>query len=252
MSGRKRRKLRSLFLWHRYLGLCAALFVVVLAISGGLLNHTSALRLDQRYVENTALMNWYHMQPTEEIIGEIVSYRLGARWVSQAGTGVYLDDVLLLDGVHLSGAVALDSEQVVAGDNQLLLLTQDGKLIERLTPLEGLPPQINAVGVDEDGGVLLRTAAGVYRPDESYSEWQHVEDVSARWSVPEQTPPALRQTLVQRYRGAGLNWERVVLDLHTGRILGEGGVYLMDVAALFMMGLALTGFWHWFKHQYRR
>lgn len=244
MSRRKKWRLRSVFLWHRYMGLGAALFVLILAVSGALLNHTEALDLDDRAVQNAVLLDWYGLA-----LPPVVSYRAGSSWVSQAGTGLYLNDTALPDAKPLIGAVALDGQLVVAGSDRLLLLTTDGALIERLTSLEGLPAPVRAVGADAAGALLLRTADGVYRPDETYSEWRQTAAEAVRWSTPEPAPPDLRDRIVGLQRGAQLSWEKVILDLHTGRILGTAGVYLMDGAAVLLTGLAFTGLWHWIRRQ---
>ena len=43
----------------------------------------------------------------------------------------------------------------------------------------------------------------------------------------------------------GLPLERVLLDLHSGRIFGEAGVWLVDAAALLFLLLAGSGLWLW-------
>ncbi len=56
-------------------------------------------------------------------------------------------------------------------------------------------------------------------------------------------PCGLRGRLVEAYRGKGLLLERVLLDVHSGRILGAWGVYLVDAAAVLFLGLVLSGLW---------
>ncbi|HKJ20122.1 MAG TPA: hypothetical protein VJ993_05635, partial [Woeseiaceae bacterium] len=43
------------------------------------------------------------------------------------------------------------------------------------------------------------------------------------------------------WRGRGLTVERMVLDLHSGRIFDMSGVLLMDLVALCMIVLGLSG-----------
>jgi uncharacterized iron-regulated membrane protein len=65
------------------------------------------------------------------------------------------------------------------------------------------------------------------------------------WAEPVTLPPGLRGRLVEIYRIKGLPLERVLLDVHSGRILGAWGVYLVDAAAVLFLGLVLTGLWMW-------
>ena len=55
---------------------------------------------------------------------------------------------------------------------------------------------------------------------------------------------------MQAYRGGGLPLERVILDLRSGRIVGQWGVYVVDGAALLFLALVITGLWMW-ATQYR-
>jgi uncharacterized iron-regulated membrane protein len=48
---------------------------------------------------------------------------------------------------------------------------------------------------------------------------------------------------MQTYRRGGLPLERVILDLHSGRIVGDWGVYVVDGAALLFLALVITGMW---------
>ena len=44
-----------------------------------------------------------------------------------------------------------------------------------------------------------------------------------------------------------LTWDRVMLDIHTGRIVGDVGVWLMDLAAIAMIILSVTGAYMWWR-----
>lgn len=53
----------------------------------------------------------------------------------------------------------------------------------------------------------------------------------------------------QLFRGRILPWERVILDLHSGRIFGPWGPWLMDAAAILLLFLAGSGVSIWWKRQ---
>ena len=44
---------------------------------------------------------------------------------------------------------------------------------------------------------------------------------------------------------ASLNWQRLLQDLHAGRLFGLAGQLLMDLAALLLVVLAFTGVIIW-------
>ncbi|HED18424.1 MAG TPA: PepSY domain-containing protein, partial [Gammaproteobacteria bacterium] len=59
---KQRFKLRSFYVWHRYMGVGAAAFMLVIAVTGVLLNHTEGLQLDSRHVQSNWILDWYGIQ----------------------------------------------------------------------------------------------------------------------------------------------------------------------------------------------
>ncbi len=44
-----------------------------------------------------------------------------------------------------------------------------------------------------------------------------------------------------------VTWDRLLLDLHTGRFFGHLGPYVMDLAAILLLLLAVSGGYNWLK-----
>jgi len=236
------RLLRSLYIWHRYFGLATALFVVVLSLTGLALNHTEALQLDARHVRSGTLLDWYGIHAPETF----VSYRAGSHAISQLGNHLYLDlqPVPAAEG-KLAGALEYAGLVVAGLDSGLLLFTRDGELIEQLGPAAGVPAGIQAVGTDTAGKLAIKTALGDYRTDENFIEWTPASESDVSWAAATPPEPQLAEALRNAWRGTGLPLERVLLDLHSGRIFGEAGVWLVDAAALLFLLLAGSGVWLW-------
>lgn len=236
--------LRSLYIWHRYLGLSAALFVIVLAVTGLLLNHTEELGLDSLRVSSPALLDWYGVHAPDNLL----AYRVGPHTVIDARERIYLDQTPLPSAEGpLQGAVEFAGLLVVAAGSQLLLLNPAGELVERLDNASGVPADILAIGVTDSGALAVRTAHGSYLTDENFLAWHDNSPATAHWATSSAPTAAERQALNRAWRGDGLPLERVVLDLHSGRILGAAGVYLMDGAAALFLLLAVSGVWLWAK-----
>jgi len=54
-------------------------------------------------------------------------------------------------------------------------------------------------------------------------------------------PESLAQSIRKTYQGEGVDLERVILDLHSGRIVGKIGVVFMDAVAIGMLLLVASG-----------
>lgn len=231
-----------MYIWHRYFGLTTALFVIVLSITGLALNHTAELHLDTRHVQSDTLLDWYGIHAPETI----VSYRVGAHAISQLGERIYWNrQPVSTNGGKLAGAVEYAGLTVAGLAGGLLLFTAGGELIEQLGPAAGVPADIQAVGTDSAGSLVVKTLLGDYRTDENFIEWTDAAASEVSWATA--TPPdqELARALRNTWRGTGLPLERVLLDLHSGRILGEAGVWLVDAAALLFLLLAGSGLWLW-------
>lgn len=223
------------------MGLAAALSVMILVLTGVLLMHTDSLQLAGRPVTWSWLLDWYGLSATETS-----SFRVGERWVSEIGGHVYLDDteVAPIAG-SLIGAVEVDQLIVLGDQSSLLLMTPEGEMVEQLGDAEGVPAGVQAIGRDFNGDLAIRTIDGDYRVDLDRLDWQGPTVLKADWVTLRPVPPDLGKRLAAKYRGKGLAVERVLLDVHSGRILGTWGVYLVDAMALLIMLLAVSGLWLW-------
>ena len=239
-------QLRSLYLWHRWIGLLSAVFVILLALTGLALNHTEELALDSAHVQSPALLDWYGIRaPTE-----ITAFSAGGVTVSRVGSRIYADskEVAIIEP-PLLGAVYFSDLLILATADKLLLLTREGELVEEMGAAAGIPADIKTIGITRDERLAIGTANGFHLADSELLAWQATSRPDAHWSEPVTLDPALVTALQASYRGNGLPVERVILDLHSGRILGPWGVYLMDGAAIVFLLLACSGIWLWGKRR---
>jgi hypothetical protein len=236
-------RLRTLFRLHRTMGLLAAMIFLVLVGTGLLLNHTETLHLNTRYVPSRILQDWYGIATP----ANLKSYAVNNHWITESGGRLYFDaSELPAQGLHLVAAVALPDMIVVALDGRMLLLTFEGEVIEALGGAEGVPAGMKRVGSDR-ASFVVQAAHGYYHADRQMLHWKLSEPKEVVWAQPQPLPDTLREALVQAHRGKGLSWERVLLDMHSGRILGRAGVWLVDLAAIVLLYLVLTGVWMWIR-----
>lgn len=241
----RRTKWRSLYVWHRYVGVTVALLVLVLAVTGLALNRTDALNLGHRHVQWTPVLDWYGIPPPSRML----TFDIGPRTLSQAGRSLYLDSQALPgEYEQLSGAGVFDDLIIVVADGGLFLFSPAGELIERI---DDAPSGIKRVGHDGSGALVLADDRALYQPDPTFLRWTPWEGDPAgiRWAETHTPAPALAEALVVQYRGAALSWERVLLDIHSGRVFGRHGTLLMDIAAVLLIFLAITGICLWLRRK---
>lgn len=233
---------RFLHRWHQTLGSIAALFVIVLVITGLLLNHTETLSLDQKYIGSSLLLDWYGINPP----AAPVSYALDHQQVTLLGESLYLNDQEIGQQTgQLLGALEHDGSIIIALPDELLILDPSGELLEKLGDAEGVPAGIQRIGLTEDDQLVVQATEGNFLADLEALSWDEATIPAADWAESSSIPPDLQNKLLAHYRGKGLSLERVLLDIHSGRFLGSFGVFLIDAAAVLFLILAFTGLWMW-------
>ena len=234
---------QKLLYWHKTIGVIIALLVLLFCVTGVLLNHTEELDLDNIYLESEPLLALYNI----EVETDPVAFGIGGDWISQLGEIVFFNQTAMpFEDGQLIGAVRQNDQIVIAITEELHLVTLQGDLIESLSGYEGVPAGMSQIGVTDTNDLIIRSAHGDYLADLDALEWKVYDGPPALWSQSVALPTELESALLRAYRGKGLSVERLLLDLHSGRVFGKFGVYLMDVTAILLMLLAISGVWMWF------
>jgi hypothetical protein len=241
----RRRRWQSLYLWHRYIGAGAFLLLVLAALTGLALNHTEALGLERRYLSVDWLLDWYGIEaPTPG-----PSYSVAGHRLTPVGDHVYLNTTPLetpLSG-PLAGAIHTNGLTLMATREDIAVLAPGGRLIERLDARTAFGGSIERLGVDASGRAIVGTPDATLRGDQALLRWSRAGGEGITWSKSDPLPAALGRRLAEIERRRVLDLERLMLDLHSGRILGRFGPLLMDAAAVVMLILGITGLTLWFR-----
>ncbi|HEX2138112.1 MAG TPA: PepSY-associated TM helix domain-containing protein [Woeseiaceae bacterium] len=229
---------------HRWLGLSVLLFVLLLSTTGIALNHTSAWRLDEIYVGWPWLLAAYGIDAPDPS----ASFAAGEHRVTLLGGRLYLDGRELARGFEaLAGAAATEELLVIAAGAEVFLLTSAGELVERMDLSAALPAGISTVGL-ADGRVVVQSGDALFRFDESLVDLHAAPPTRAsrvRWSTASTVPADELARIEDLYRGRGMTLERVLVDLHSGRIVTRFGAWLMDFVAVLLIVLSFTGLTMW-------
>lgn len=237
---------KQLWIWHRRVGAAVAVMVILLCLTGIALNHTESLGLDERHVSASWLLDWYGIQAPDS--GMVM--QLQDTQVMLLGDHLYVNGKLLgAPFSALQGIARMDGMLAIAAGGDVLLLDHDLALVERLSVADGVPQGIRAMGQAGNGALVARDDAGtVWQADDQLLGWHLAgEPMTLAWPALERASAAQVAALAHDYRGRILNLERVLLDLHSGRLFGSLGPLLMDAVALMMLALAGSGLWLWIR-----
>ncbi len=228
---------------HRTMGAVIAIFVLLLAVTGVMLNHTSDFELDKRYLTWDWLLSHYGVGTVEPD----VVYLLDQSAISQFGSQVFIDASPVVNSqTAILGGVVIDNLMVLATESELLLFTHEGEFIEKMSASAGVPPLIQNIGLFH-GEPVLQTRNGMWRSDFLLDQWEAISLQGVGWSQPEPMPDNVEKALAEYFHGRGISIERFVLDLHNGRILGNVGVWFIDIIAGLLIVISLTGIWMWLR-----
>jgi hypothetical protein len=140
---------------------------------------------------------------------------------------------------------------VIACRDELVLLTPRGEVVDRITALHGLPMPVSGIALHEGILLLFNGPDKTFLTDLDSLSWQPVK-VKISAAQAQALPLALNAQLNEASMSTGITWERVLLDIHAARFLGKAGPWLLDVSALLLVWLALTGYLMWYIAQRKR
>jgi hypothetical protein len=244
------RLIRHLREWHRKLGIVAAFFIIFLSLTGVALNHTTALSLAHKPISNTWLLNHYGIAPASDIR----FYSKGSLKVTN--NILWLHEKLLLESSDdIIAATVVTSTQnptsdiiLAANKSQIYLFNMQGDLIDQLGEELDVPQNINALSVTENE-IVIRAGDGYFQTTTDFIEWVNVNYVAEpNWVMPVDASQIQRAKADLAYRAQFLTLERIILDAHSGRILGLFGVLFMDAVAVLLILLSLSGLYIWLRY----
>lgn len=222
--------------WHGHAGVAATVFLILLVVTGIILNHEEALKLDKREISTDWLMRWYGIHAANPEMG----YTMGDRYFSWEGEKWALGDKPLAGTAeHPVGAVAVNGMHFVATSSALYLFQADGQLVDKLEK-QALPAYpVLALGLADDR-VVLQTPSGMMASTDGLT-WKKIS-APATWSVLQPLPDNTKRQMTVLL-APGLSLERILLDVHSGRIFGRYGPWVVDAAAIALLLLGISGVW---------
>lgn len=221
------------------------LFLILISASGLTLNHADALGLS-RHAAGPWLLGLYgaDLPPVES------AYSVAGMLFATSGQTLYADgEELAKNTGSLVGAVAIEGAYVVATGSEFIVSNSNVELIERYAP--DLSDPIGKLGISSDR-IIVAIQNEHYEFNPQRMSLSPLEDLSIddiAWSQPANPSDAQAKQIGTAELGHAINWERVLLDFHSGRILPAVGRYIADLTALCLLYMCFTGIVLWARRR---
>lgn len=209
---------------HRHLGVAVALIVLSLSVTGVLLNHPSLLGAPAERTLSLAV------DPLDE--NHLFRGTRSSLYASEDG-GLTWDEVPMLfpaeKAVHIAYASGSSDILYVVLQDLGLIRSYDGGIVWERVPIGFVPVvegiRLDRIAVTADERLTLFTSHGLFLSENQGKSWRRVG-------------PKVDE---------GIDWYRLVHQLHTGYIFGPWFVYVHDFGAIGLIALTITGLIIWRK-----
>jgi len=242
----RKRKSFPFFLWHRRLGLAGLLLVFILSFTGIMLNHTEAFKLDEIHIKSDLLLDWYDINPK----GLPTTFKFNEIWISQWEQQLFFNGKAFFTHEETLHGIAIIENIIAIGlQHHILLVDTDGEVIELFSL--NTNAAIKKIGVLNNKIALLNEEGQFYLSNSQFNRWQLGNNtLNPVWSENTAIGESQLIQLKTAFRGDGLNLEKFILDLHSGRIFNDNwGIYIMDATAILMILLGISGTWVWWSRK---
>jgi len=226
-------------------------FVLLLSVTGIALNHSNEWGLDRHYVR----WNWAASALGIQAPEPSSSFADYGHRVTLLGRRTYFDKTEIdYEAEALIGLVMLKPLAIVATPHSILLLSEDGKLVQRIDLTAELPVPVNRIG-RLDRQPVFETAGGLFVADADVTEfepWSEEHKPDVTWSSTIDPEPGEILILQDLYLSRSVTVEHLLLEIHSGRIFAVTAPLLLDLVAVGLIVLGFSGLGVWRSGRQRK
>tara|TARA_B100001778_G_scaffold306128_1_gene285229 strand:+ start:65 stop:664 length:600 start_codon:yes stop_codon:yes gene_type:complete len=191
---------------HRFLGISLVFFILVLSVTGTLIQHAEIFNIRNNYAPSSIAKNFYDIQPCK-----IYSYQFNKKWISICNQDLYFDIKKVASNVEKVTSIFIDNNKYhIHYDNHVIIIN----------------------------------------PDSSISAMDHIEPEDSKITLKEGLIPTKQKKIIEdKSISKTITYERIAVDLHSGRLFGSFGVTLIDLVTIGIIILSFTGAYSWIRHK---
>lgn len=225
--------------FHRWLGLLASLWLLLLATTGLLIQHSEQWQLNKKFITHPFILE---------------SYGIGTQFIAFNHNDhqlVQIDGRLIEDSIvtiklsdNINSAIYYQSNWIVTTNTQIHWLDATGQIIQSIDVLDGLPLPIDNIGINNNNLFILsnkhvynlNTLKNINIPYDSINWSQAISDSQ------------LKKESIQLTSSNYLSYEQLLFDLHAG--ITTPSIF-NDMAAIALIILSLSGIYLFFRKKNR-
>ena len=228
---------------HKFTGIAVCIFLIHLSITGIFLNHTEDLGLDEKYTASPMILALYNIS----IPSQKESFLVDDIFISRFGDQVFMDNQPIIKNENpIMGAAFSNQILAIAFPNEMVLVTQEGELIESISSNAELPENIQKLGVSQDI-LFLKTSDQVWQSSDQAQTWELSDSNFNDWSNEVVMSDQQTKHIEMYFSGKGVSLEQFFLDLHNGNIIKNFGKWFLDLIAIFLLLISISGIWIWLR-----
>jgi hypothetical protein len=240
---KKSKILPKLLKFHKIIGLFVCLVLIHLSVTGIALNHTNKLNLNQTKISWDWLLNAYGISVPETKIAFSVEGKIFHLTNSQ----IFMNtQSIMRSNDMLVGVINFDNQFIVSTNNSIISINKSGDFIKKIKLPENSLRKINKIGSYSDG-IIIEINEIKFMSDKNLENWVPKKNSGAvKWSTKISIPADMNNQIKTYYVGEGITIEQIILDLHSGVIFKSAGKFFMDIIALLLIFMSVSGVWIWF------
>ena len=256
---------KKLLKYHKIIGLFVCLVLIHLSVTGIALNHTDKLNLNQTKISWNWLLNAYGISVPETKI----AFAIEGNFFHLTNSKIFMNTQSIMRSEDiLVGVINFDNQFIISTTDDIILINKSGDFIKKIKLPEISVPKINKIGSYVDG-IVVEINEIKFISDKNLENWVPKKDSDAdkwtteisiplenwvpkkdsdtvKWSTEISIPRDMSNQIKKYYVGKGITIEQIILDLHSGVIFKSAGKFFMDIIALLLIFMSISGVWIWF------
>ena len=196
---------------HRFLGITLVIFLLILSITGTLLQHAEDFGIRTKFIPSSLASNLYNIKSCT-----VASIKLENKWISLCDSNLYFQENKIINNINSINAFFKKNSNYIIQYNKSheIMLSEAGVILDM--------KHLDKVSTSRLKKIKLRN------------------DIA---------PENLRKKIKDISLSKTITYERVAVDLHTGRLIGIVGITLVDLVTIGLIILSFTGTYSWLRHK---